>query len=293
MGKKWSLEEDALMKNNYGTMPFDELKKLFKRTESAIYNRAKTLNIFKRDELTHKEYCDFIKNNSEIIVIDGIYTGLRCFLTFKCLKHDFIWTSMARCVLKTLRCPRCHKNKKRTHEDYVAEVAKINPHVKILSEFKAIKKQIRYRCIIHNLEFTVCAGSLLEGHGCLLCNKSRGENRVCKFLESHEIKYIPQFKFKNCRNKNSLPFDFAIFDNHELRFLLEYDGETHYFPYDKNEKGEIKLQQVKRNDAIKTKFCEDNNIKLLRIPYWDFDNIEIILEKELSPFSEGGENIDK
>ena len=31
----------------------------------------------------------------------------------------------------------------------------------------------------------------------------------------------------------------------------------------------------------KTQYCNDNNIKLIRIPYWDFNNIEKILKKEL------------
>lgn len=33
--------------------------------------------------------------------------------------------------------------------------------------------------------------------------------------------------------------------------------------------------------CVKNKFCKDNNIKLIRIPYWEYDNIEKILIKEL------------
>ena len=34
-------------------------------------------------------------------------------------------------------------------------------------------------------------------------------------------------------------------------------------------------------DQIKNKYCKDNNITLIRIPYWDFDNIENILKEHL------------
>ncbi len=34
-------------------------------------------------------------------------------------------------------------------------------------------------------------------------------------------------------------------------------------------------------DGIKNKFCLDNEIPLLRIPYWDFDSIEHIVFDEL------------
>ena len=40
--------------------------------------------------------------------------------------------------------------------------------------------------------------------------------------------------------------------------------------------------EIKIKDNIKTQYCKDNNIKLIRIPYWDFDNIEEILKKELN-----------
>jgi len=32
------------------------------------------------------------------------------------------------------------------------------------------------------------------------------------------------------------------------------------------------------NDSIKTQYCVDNNIKLIRIPYWKFKNIPNILK---------------
>lgn len=35
----------------------------------------------------------------------------------------------------------------------------------------------------------------------------------------------------------------------------------------------------------KRQYAKDHNIKLLEIWYWDFDNIENILEKELRPVS--------
>jgi len=40
------------------------------------------------------------------------------------------------------------------------------------------------------------------------------------------------------------------------------------------------LASTKRRDEVKNKFCEDKGIKLLRIPYFDFDRInEILIEK--------------
>ena len=35
-------------------------------------------------------------------------------------------------------------------------------------------------------------------------------------------------------------------------------------------------------DTIKNDYCKKNNINLIRIPYWEFDNIEKILNRELN-----------
>lgn len=41
------------------------------------------------------------------------------------------------------------------------------------------------------------------------------------------------------------------------------------------------FKQTQINDQTKNEYCRKNNIKLIRIPYWEFGNIEEILNKEL------------
>ena len=83
--------------------------------------------------------------------------------------------------------------------------------------------------------------------------------------------------------EDKLPFDFYI---PSLNIAIEYDGEDHYmFVFrgkgDTYEKAFNRFIGTKVRDTIKTMYCKENNIKLIRIPYWDFDRIEEILEKEL------------
>jgi hypothetical protein len=42
-----------------------------------------------------------------------------------------------------------------------------------------------------------------------------------------------------------------------------------------------RFNELKIKDNIKTKYCLDNNIKLIRIPHTEFKNIEKILKQEL------------
>ena len=45
--------------------------------------------------------------------------------------------------------------------------------------------------------------------------------------------------------------------------------------------GEESFKRTQYHDQIKNQYCEDHNIKLIRIPYWDENNIELILSQEL------------
>lgn len=71
-----------------------------------------------------------------------------------------------------------------------------------------------------------------------------------------------------------LLFDFDLFDNN---ILIEADGEGHYISRTSTMTDEDALNQlevVKYHDNIKTTYCENNNIHLIRIPYWEKDNLE-------------------
>lgn len=90
--------------------------------------------------------------------------------------------------------------------------------------------------------------------------------------------------FDDCRNIKPLPFDFYLPDKN---IIIEYDGEFHYIPIkvqktDSEEVAIDRLNETKAHDKIKTDYCLKNQIKLIRIPYWEKENIETILLKEIN-----------
>ena len=55
---------------------------------------------------------------------------------------------------------------------------------------------------------------------------SKGERIVENILLNNGIVYKKEFKFKNLRGfKRPLRFDFAIFYNNRISYLIEIDGE--------------------------------------------------------------------
>lgn len=116
------------------------------------------------------------------------------------------------------------------------------------------------------------------GHRCMKCSESKGEREITRILSQYNIKSISQYKFDDCKFKQCLPFDFYLPD---YNILIEYDGEQHYKIFDYFG-GLDKFVDTKIRDTIKNEYCNKNNIKLIRIPYWDYNKIEDILKCELN-----------
>ncbi len=108
-------------------------------------------------------------------------------------------------------------------------------------------------------------------------NRYKGPAKIEELLIKNNIPYSKEYVFTNCKYKNQLPFDFAIFQDDGLKCVIEYDGEQHFkfIPlWHKTEKG---FEEQQERDNIKTRYYQQNNIKLIRIPYTRYDDIEQIL----------------
>lgn len=62
-----------------------------------------------------------------------------------------------------------------------------------------------------------------------------------------------------------------------MSLVVEFDGQDH-FKQNGYRGGADRLVSRQKNDNIKTKYCSDNDIKLLRIDYTELKNINEILE---------------
>lgn len=147
-------------------------------------------------------------------------------------------------------------------------------------------KNLRVTCRECGEVYTTSYGSFSHSNGRQVCPKcastiSTGELKIKNYLESNNIEFEMQYRFQDCKNILALPFDFYL---PKINVCIEYDGEGHYIPIQRGislEEAEIVLSGIKYRDNIKTEYCQNNNIKLIRIPYWDYENINQILTKEL------------
>ena len=93
-----------------------------------------------------------------------------------------------------------------------------------------------------------------------------------------EIKYEQEMRFLDCRNIRALPLDFYL---PQQVVAIEYDGQQHFEAVEYFG-GQERLEQTQRNDALKTAYCADNNIRLLRIKYTDFERVQELITAFLS-----------
>lgn len=147
-----------------------------------------------------------------------------------------------------------------------------------LVDFINSRIKVKIICKKHNYIFEQTPSNHIQGAGCRRCKSSYGEAKVELFLLKNEIKYEPQKKFDECKCKQSLPFDFYL---PEFKILIEYNGKLHYFKPSEYFGGEKSFIRTQTNDKIKKKFCKQNKIPLLIIPY-TIKNIELFLEKYLT-----------
>lgn len=119
-------------------------------------------------------------------------------------------------------------------------------------------------------------------NGCIHCVSSMGEKKVRETLAELQVKFIEQKTFSDCVYIKELKFDFYLPD---YNIAIEYDGQQHFRPVDFSGKGIEYAQNAflltKQRDKVKDDYCTKNNIKLIRIPYTEFDNIPIIINNEL------------
>lgn len=212
---------------------------------------------------------DFIKKSIEIHgdvydYSEVIYTQNKIPVKIICSKHgEFQQTPNTH--LDGCGCPRCYGRNKTTNE-FIYECKLIHGDLYdySLTEYTKALNRITIICSKHG-EFKQIANKHLMGAGCPNCKKSKGEATIRKFLIENQIKYQQQKTFKDCKDKRLLAFDFYL---PFLNICIEYDGRQHFEDVELWG-GKNYLIDVQRKDKIKSDFCVENNINLIRISHKD------------------------
>jgi very-short-patch-repair endonuclease len=190
-------------------------------------------------------------------------------------------------ILKGHKCIECSYEERgkncRNSFDYVENVINGINGNKLLNKEDYVGSKVRNlkvlcgKCKKHI--FLVSFGDYCNVHvnQCRSCSsrESVGEKKIADYLDGCNIAYIREKKFDNCKDKRPLPFDFYI---PKYNLVIEFDGQHHYYDV----WGKNHFDKTQRHDKIKNGFCEENNIHLLRIPYWDGHNVNKLIDNKIN-----------
>lgn len=227
------------------------------------------------------DYVKKITNTvSESILLEEEYINNSHKMKFKCKCGNIFYTSWTEFYdAKKRKCNDCSGIYNYSINDIRDYVEKNSTSKLISKKYINNREKLKFLCDCGNIyETTFKKFKVQHQRCCKNCSKSRSsyEIYVESILKKMNLQYETQFKFKECKNKKELPFDFYI---PIYNLVIEVDGEQHYIPY-RFEKNLNDFADRVYNDAIKNSFCQDNNINILRIPYFNIDNSKkIILDK--------------
>ena len=166
-------------------------------------------------------------------------------------------------------CKKCaiinKANKQRLDtEKFIAKAKILHKDKYDYSKVNYIDSRLKVKiiCPIHG-EFEQSPNMHLIGQGCPMCNQSKMESFVEKFLIENNIEFEQQKTFDELLNKRKLYIDFYL---PKYNLAIECQGKQHFGfgGWSKNEeKRKKEFEQILERDKRKYQFCKENNINLV------------------------------
>ena len=195
---------------------------------------------------------------------------------FTCKKCGHVRKTNLKNLYEHLDCG-CITGVLRRTEEEIKELFK--DRYELVSSYKNITTKVKLKCNRCGFIWSVRPCDVMQGSSCPHCQElnkqSKGAIFIKEYLDKHNVLYKIEYPLKNSRQR----FDFYILDKN---IAIEYQGKQHYKYikyFHKNNQG---FKKYKERDERKRKYCTENNIVLLEIPYsWKNDTIVTFLNFSL------------
>lgn len=228
---------------------------------------------------TNEDFLIEIKEMLNSIEILGEYCGDDSKIRCRCKRDGYIWETLPRNLINGHGCPMCSKNARYDLDYFIAKLKTVNPDITIVGNYINSRTHLNCLCNLCGYEWCATPNNLLNGKGCPHCNTSNAEKRIKNYLNDKSISFEFQKKYDGLvgLGGKKLSYDFYL-PNYNL--LIEAQGEQHYIAVDFFG-GQQQFKTQQEHDRRKRIYAKENNIQLIEIPYFDFENIEILLDKFL------------
>lgn len=236
------------------------------------------------------------KYNDEYTVLSDTYINNKTPIK---MKHNICgneWMVVPNYFIKEkgTKCPKCFPQKiRKTQIQFNEEIQQlVGNEYTFLEDYTKNNEKIlvRHNCnLCNNYTYKIKPVDFISsGNRCPKCNllnkESRGIKIIKEFLNENNISFETEYPLINeARNKNERLLKYDIFIPNK-NIAIEFDGSQHYKIKFGNDEIELK-NQIKR-DKRKDKYSKENNIFLIRIPYYEEKNIKEILSNKVLEFND-------
>ena len=219
-------------------------------------------------KMTNDEFLSKVNKVSSDYKFIEKYKDSKTNILVEHLKCGHIYKVKPANFLHGRRCSQCSGNKLKTQEVFKKEFLDSSyGEYELMSEYKKAQEHITVKHLKCNHIYKVKPTNWLSGYRCPRCRNSKGEQKISKILLKWGINFEEQKRFAECKDKRTLPFDFAVFDDdNKIYCLIEYQGEQHFRDRE-TFGGKNELQNIQRRDEIKYNYCQKENISLYYITY--------------------------
>lgn len=221
------------------------------------------------------------------------YNGRHVKILCRCKIHHREWNATPAELYNGHGCPECYAQRMRkvlglSKEDFIARLEKTNPDIDVLGEYVNMQTGIQCRCKKCGYIWYPKPNNLLYGKitGCPKCQSySKGEDRIQEYLELNNISYRIHKTYPDLLGTGgkALSFDFYLPD---YNLLIEYQGQQHEDPTTFGnmsiEEANKRFEIQQEHDRRKRNYSHEHRIDLMEIWYYDYSNINQILDTKLS-----------
>ena len=236
------------------------------------------------------KYWDWEKNTDNPYLI---YRASNKKVWIKCDKVDYHESYELTCnnFYNGNRCPYCshkgnHLHPKDSFGYLCPQMAKYWSKNNKKSPFEVAPcsgQEFKFYCEDCGEEFKTALSNITSKNRsmkCINCTSSKGEQRIKEWLINNKIEFKQQKTFKRLIGVGNglLSYDFYL---PKYNLLIEYQGIQHEQFVEHLQENKKNFIIQKEHDRRKEKYARDNNIKLLEIWYYDYENIEEILNNNI------------
>lgn len=261
----------------------------YKGTQSSIWNSIKNgkccCSSCNGNDRSTEDFQAMVHEKLPQIDVIGNYLGAKKRVDVRCAVCGNEWSPFAYNLLSGYGCQDCYDNRRGElhHVDDSKKRDKLeqmHPDIEFLSIPYYARDNVKCRCKECGNEWYASYTNLTKktrATGCPQCSVSKGESKIMQLLDNWGIQYEIQKEYEDLCDINALRFDFKL---PKYNLLIEYDGEYHYYPIVKKktaagiEEAESVYENTIKHDKMKNDYCKNKGITLIRIPYWEYKNLD-------------------